>query len=196
MEVKYDYGSKPANNYDYKDFVKHIAPLLPKDDKVFFHDNSLEWRNNLDEIPLELFENICHWKSPRPFKKYICENTQVKINLQWNKALQQLCIPFENNAIKKALNELTKLRGVAVSTASALLTSWNPDQFGIIDFKVIKVLDIGRTANISSYITLRNRLLELREELKIDNCALRQIELAIWHYYSIQKEEKGVRLRC
>ena len=192
--MKYDYGSKPVNVYDYRCFVKSIAPILPKDDKVFLYRNLDEWRENPNKIPVVLFKNICHWKSPRPFKKYVCENTALEVNKRWQNALQQLKdTPFQENAIKKALNELTKLKGVAVPTASALLTAWNPDEFGIIDFKVLKVLGIAEKANIDSYTKLRNRLLKLRKELMLDNCSLRQIELAIWHYYPIQNADEKKR---
>ena len=194
MKVKYDYGSKPAEDYNYKCFVKTIAPILPKDDEVFLYRHSDEWRENPNKIPFVLFKNICHWKSQRPFKRYVCENTALEVNKRWQNALQQLKdTPFQENAIKKALNELTKLKGVAVPTASALLTAWNPDEFGIIDFKVLKVLGIAEKANIDSYTKLRNRLLKLRKELMLDNCSLRQIELAIWHYYPIQNADEKKR---
>jgi len=190
----YAYGSSPVNGYDYNDFVRHIAPVLPKDDEVFLYRHSHEWRENSNKIPVVLFKNICHWKSPRPFKKYVCKNKALEINKRWQNALQQLeDTPFQDNAIKKALKELTELKGVAVPTASALLTAWNPDEFGIIDFKVLKVLVIDGPANIDSYTEFRNRLLKLRKELKLDNCSLRQIELAIWHYYPIQNADEKKR---
>ncbi|MHC4691658.1 MAG: hypothetical protein ACYS67_02870 [Planctomycetota bacterium] len=193
MKVKYDYGSKPAEDYNYKCFVKSIAPILPKDDKVFIYDRQLNWRR-CGKIPLGLFRNICHWKSSRPFKKYVRKNTALEVNKRWQNALQQLKdTPFQDNAIKKALKDLTELKGVAVPTASALLTAWNPDEFGIIDFKVLKVLGIDGPANIDSYTEFRNRLLKLRKELKLDNCSLRQIELAIWHYYPIQNVKEKER---
>lgn len=56
MKVKYDYGSKPAEDYNYKCFVKTIAPILPKDDRVFFYDRQLNWRR-CGKIPLSLFRN-------------------------------------------------------------------------------------------------------------------------------------------
>lgn len=186
MTVKYNYGSKPAGNYNYKWFIKSIAPILPKNDRVFFYNDQLKWRNNSKEIPLELFRNICYWKSHRRFKK-VLENKKCEVNDRWQKVRQYLSkAPFQDNSLRCAFNELIQLRGVGVPTASALLTAWNPNEFGIIDFKVLKVLSIGETANISSYLKLRNRLLKLRKELKIDNCSLRQIELAIWYYYPIQ----------
>lgn len=183
----YAYGSSPVNGYDYNDFVRHIAPVLPKNDKVFFHDNSLIWRNNHNGIPLDLFRNICHWKSPRRFRN-VYNNNENNVNRLWENALQQLKRPpFQAIAIKRAFKELRKLEGVAVPTASALLTAWNPDQFGIIDFKVLFVLDLPKSTSMSNYVTYRQKLVDLKHaQPELKNCALRQIELALWYYYSIQ----------
>jgi len=190
----YYYGSRPANNYDYRCFVKYIAPVLPKNDKVFFHNNSLEWRNNRNEIPIELFRNICHWKSPRRFDE-VLNNTSDHVNLRWHDALLLLQeTTFENNGVTGALNALTQLRGVEVRMASALLTAWNPDEFGIMDFKVLNVLGMPETYSAEDYMALRNKLLELKNtQPELNNCTLRQIELALWYYYSIQ--DAGTRTR-
>lgn len=184
--MAYEYGSSPVNGYGYMDFVKHIAPVLPMDDRVFFHHDSLQWRNNHNGIPLELFRNICHWKSPRRFGK-VCNNEINNVNRLWENALQQLGNPpFQSEAIENALMELTELNGVGVPMASALLTAWNPDQFGMIDFKVLAVLNL-QNINVAGYITYRNRLLELKDtQPELNDCALRQIELALWHWYPIQ----------
>ena len=186
--MAYEYGSSPKKGYDYMCFVKHIAPVLPKDDKVFFHDDSLQWRNNHNGIPLVLFRNICHWKSQRLFKKHLLNNTDDEVNERWKNALQQLGDPpFQSEAIIRALIELTELKGVGVPMASALLTAWSPDQFGIIDFKVLAVLNLSQNTTMANYVTYRNRLLELKDTQKeLKNCALRQIELALWHWYPIQ----------
>ena len=190
--VEYKYGSGAIEGYNYKCFVKTIAPILSKDDRVFFYKGHLDWRRS-GKMPLGLFRNICHWKSPRPFKRYVQKNTVLQVNRAWRTALRLLIDKsFQDEDIEKALNELIKLKGVAIPTASALLTAWNPDEFGIIDFKVLNVLGIDKTPNSSLYTKFRNRLRKLREELEISNCSLRQIELAIWHYYPIQNTGKTV----
>lgn len=195
MKRKYDYGSEPINTYDYMCFVKHIAPVLPKDNKVFFHNSSLKWRNNRNGMPLVLFRNICHWKSRRLFRKYLLKNTPDEVDKRWRNALQQLDEPpFQDDAIRGALTELTELQGIGVPMASALLTAWNPDKFGIIDFKVLAVLNLSKSTSIPNYIVFLNRLLKLKKtQPELRNCALRQIELSLWYYYSIQ--EAGTRER-
>ncbi len=190
----YEYGSSPVNGYDYNDFVRYIAPVLPKNDKVFFHDNSLIWRNNHNGIPLELFRNICHWKSPRRFRK-VYNNNENNVNRLWENALQQLNRPpFQEDAIRHALEQLIILEGVAVPTASALLTAWNPDQFGMIDFKVLAVLNLPKSTSMSNYVTYRQKLVDLKNaQPELKNCALRQIELALWHWYPIQNADTRER---
>lgn len=186
--MEYHYGSEPRN-YGYMDFVKHLAPVLPENDKVFFYKNQLDWRNNYKKIPLELFRNICHWKSPRRFTKNVLSryNTEDKINKHWQNALRQLKEGFfQDNAIKCALKELRKIDGVQVPTASALLTAWNPKEFGIIDFRVLAVLSMTKSFSLKSYVEYHKRLLDIRNNLRLHKCTLRQIEFAIWHYYSIQ----------
>jgi len=192
--MKYEYGSKPVNGYDYRCFVKHIAPVLPKDDEVFLYRHSDEWRENPNKIPVVLFKNICHWKSPRRFKNVLI-NKVSDVNKRWKNALHQLNgSPFQKHAIRSAFKELTSLHGVAVPTASALLTAWNPKQFAIMDFKTLAVLNMPQRKSVKSYVEFRNRLLELRSsEPELHNCALRQIELAIWHYYPIQNADKKKR---
>ena len=184
----YNYGSPPTEGYDYVSFVKHLAPALPKNDNVFFYEESLQWRKNKNKIPLALFQNICHWKSPRRFQK-VLQNTAERVNEQWQNGLQGLNnLPYEAQAIQNVFNQLTKLDGVKERTASALLTAWNPTEFGILDYKVLEVLDIQRNYSVKTYLEYRNRLLELKAKyIELNDCALRQIELALWHYYPIQK---------
>ena len=190
----YEYGSAPPPEYNFKTFVRTIAPVLPENDRVFFNNNSLDWRNTLDQIPLALFRNICHWKSPRPFNR-VRNNRAETVNKQWNKALQQLANqPFNDRGIKYALKQLTELKGVSIRTASALLTAWNPREFGIMDFKTLKVLAMGESDSRKRYVEFRSRLLELRNELpELKKCAIRQIELALWHYYPIQEAGRKKR---
>jgi len=83
--MHYHYGSRPIGKYSYLDFILHLAPNLPKDNQVFMHDNSLAWRGNIEEIPGDLFLNICHWKSAR--NTHPVKNAYKTVNRQWRSAL-------------------------------------------------------------------------------------------------------------
>jgi len=186
--MEYRYGSPPNEPYNYLSFIKHLAPVLPKNDLVFYYQDSLVWRENHNEIPLDLFRQICHWKSPRRYG-LVLDNPENEINERWGTALEKLNEPpFSDEALKRALKEMTELKGVEIPTASALLTAWNPDQFGITDFKVREILNMPDRSSAKFYIGFRNKLLNLKEtHQELQNCALRQIELALWYYYAIQQ---------
>jgi len=125
----------------------------------------------------------------------VLHNTAKYVDDQWRKTLQGLNNPpYEEQSIRNALSQLTTLDGVGTRIASALLTAWNPTEFGILDYKVLEVLDMSRSDSITNYLTYHNRLLELKiQHTELSNCSLRQIELALWHYYSISKTGQAPR---
>lgn len=195
--MEYNYGSRPVG-YNYIQFIKYLAPVLPASDQVFLYKNSTQWRDNHYQIPLELFQNICHWKSVRRFE-LVRQNKIERVNRQWRKALQEFGDPpYKEQAIRNALTQLKSpsLDGIGVKTASALLTAWNPAEFGVMDYKVLEVLGMQQSDSARNYILYHNQLLELRRQYKeLGKCGLRQIELALWHYHSIQKMGEKERPR-
>jgi len=78
------------------------------------------------------FLDICMWKSPRP-KKHYEKNAEDKIKDITKKAF---LIPHEKNKIVL----LTRLKGIKIPTASAILAMVYPDRYGIIDIRVWKIL--------------------------------------------------------
>ena len=96
---------------------------------------------------------------------------------------------IDESKTKAAVRELCRLRGVHIKTASAILTAWNPDAFGIYDFKVHVVLGLpgeSENATVDTYIGFLAALKNLASDLGL-NCSLRQVERAAWHYYPIQE---------
>jgi SpoVK/Ycf46/Vps4 family AAA+-type ATPase len=161
---------------------------------VFYHNGGLQWRDSHVEIPRALFRNICHWKSPRRFRD-VCDNDRDIVSDAWREALELLGQqPFQDEAVRLAVARLTQLDGVEVRMASALLTAWNPLQFGVFDVRVVNVLGLPERYSAQDYVDYRRRLLDLKDELpELRRCALRQIELALWHFYAVQ--ETGDRER-
>jgi len=190
----YSYGNPLNDGYDYIQFAKQVAPFLPDDDRVFLHNDSPNWRKNPKKIPWTLFLNVCHWKSARP-RRLARENSQEDINRRWRKAIEPLAEPpFDDDSVKTALAELTHLRGVRIPTASALLTAWNPWEFGIIDKRVATVLSLGENLSAARYAEFLRKLKLMRNTYpELRDCALRQIELALWHYFPLQ--EAGTKKR-
>lgn len=197
MTINYRFGSRPNSGYNYRDFVKHLSPHLPANDKAFYHNKSLDWRTERD-IPYELFVSLCHWKSPRRTGNLV--EDRKRVSKVWGEVLDLLDGHLsDDEAIRKAMGVLSwneakesGLRGVQVRTASVLLTAWNPGCFAVSDFKVLSLLCPKKVIgdSIAVYIDYLKRLRNLREKLELDDISLRQIELALWHYYPIHLEGK------
>jgi hypothetical protein len=75
---------------------------------------------------------ICKWKSARAIR-HIESNTPQKI-----KKHTQAAFSSKSEMIK--IEELTKLRGVSIPMASAILTLTNPKRYGVIDIRVWELL--------------------------------------------------------
>src|SRR3989344_3207992 len=87
--------------------------------------DKLNEANRRGYLTKEEFLAVCMWKSPRPKKRYL-ENTEEEIKSITKKALST---KFE----KRKIELLTKLRGVSIPVASAILTIANSKDYGIID---------------------------------------------------------------
>ena len=79
----------------------------------------------------ELIE-ICRWKSPRAIW-HIKSNNQTLIKKQTHLA-------FSTRSEELKIFELTKLKGVSIPMASAILMLTNPKRYGVIDIRVWEVL--------------------------------------------------------
>lgn len=95
------------------------------------------------------FLSICLWKSRRP-KKLLNQNTRTKIKSITKKAFIE---PDETKKMKL----LTRLSGVSVPTASAILSVVNPKKYPVIDVRCVeslRELDLidWKSINIVSWI--------------------------------------------
>jgi len=74
------------------------------------------------------FLRMCGWKSPRPRRLYE-SNSAAEIRRVSVKV-------FASEDEREKMELLTSLKGVAVPTASAILTLTNPNDYGVIDIRV------------------------------------------------------------
>ena len=82
------------------------------------------------------FLTICLWKSRRPKRLYNL-NTEEEI-----RTASKLCFAEADEITK--IGHLTKLQGVRIPTASAILSVTNPKRYAIIDERCIQSLkDLG-----------------------------------------------------
>ena len=78
-------------------------------------------------------KTIVAWKSPRTVH-YIAENDPVEVQAAIDAALSR------PDGVKEAVLSLTRLRGVGIPIASAILTTIFPDQYTVIDFRALEAL--------------------------------------------------------
>jgi|Deesub1362A_J573_1020465.scaffolds.fasta_scaffold06144_5 squalene cyclase len=128
--------------------------------------------------PLEVFYFIC-WKSypnkvPSAWLFWQIEN-QENVKKITHKAFQLV----NQNRIKEAVEELIKLKGIKVRTASAILTFLDPNKFGTIDKFAWKALynETKEEFNSDDYIKY---LKDIREIAKKCNIRVRDVDLALW----------------
>jgi hypothetical protein len=81
--------------------------------------------------PREL-EAVCRWKSARAIHQ-VRANTAAEVRAATRAALRA-------RSERVRLTELTRLRGVSVPMASALLTLLHPRRYGVIDIRVWQLL--------------------------------------------------------
>jgi hypothetical protein len=86
--------------------------------------------------------DICNWKSPRAIW-HIRSNSKAVIK-------KQSALAFSSRSEEIKISELTKLKGVSIPMASAILMLTNPKRYGVIDIRVWEVLLAMGTVNSNS----------------------------------------------
>jgi len=137
--------------------------------------------NKKDYFTKEEFIKMGLWKSPRPKQRYL--NNSEKEIIETSKKV--LSTKFE----KRKVNLLTKLKGVSVPTASAILTLIDPKNYGVIDIRVwqilylynsVKVKPKGTNINFNNWY---NYLMKLRYYAKKFKVSARNIERTLFLYH-------------
>lgn len=136
--------------------------------------------------PVEL-EAICKWKSARAIQR-IKSNTASAIRVATSTALR-------TRSERRRLETLTKLNGVSVPMASAILMLLNPKRYGVIDIRVWQLMHkVGAvTKNYSGVkLTFQNwyqYLMIIRYFAKKFDTSARLIELTLFKAH--KKYQKG-----
>lgn len=129
------------------------------------------WRQRR-ELPKELFVRIARWKSVRKTPNYL-ENSDADVLAATRQG-------FAAAADIAAVAALTRLSGVAVRTASALLQWMAPERYPILDFRVLRALGEPEPSNYDDphfYARFAERVRALASRLAID---LRTLDRAMW----------------
>ncbi len=132
------------------------------------------------------FMDICMWKSARPKRHYL-ENSEDDIIRITKEA-------FATKFEKRKLALLTRLKGVSIPTASAILTLIDPESYGVIDIRVWQILHLYNSVKDNpkgigfDFENWYSYLMKLRYYAKKFNVKARDIERTIfYHHRKIQK---------
>jgi hypothetical protein len=121
------------------------------------------------------------WKSPRP-KNWYLANSEDEV-VQISKEV------FSTEFEKRRIDLLTRLQGVSIPTASAILTLTNPKDYGVIDIRVWEVLYlygsvlVNPTGTNFSFKNWYKYLMKIRYFAKIFDVKTRDIERTIFLYH-------------
>lgn len=117
----------------------------------------------------DLFIEICRWKSTRKITLQN-KNSTEKINVVMSQAFNK------SHGDKKRIDSLCTLDGVAVPTASAFLTMFDSNRYGVIDLHAWRVLHrmkivtkkpSGKSLSTRDYITYLNQIRAIATNLNV-----------------------------
>lgn len=134
------------------------------------------------------FMKMGMWKSSRPKNRYLT-NTENEI-IEISKKV------FATKYEKRRIDLLTRLHGVRIPTASAILTLSDPKNYGVIDIRVWQVLYkygsvlVRPTGTNFSFQNWYNYLMKLRYFADFFEVNARDIERTIFYYHRETHEGK------
>lgn|ERR1022692_511530 len=127
------------------------------------------------------FLAICRWKSPRAVKHY-SKNQGSTIQ-------SAVCTALSTRSERKRLDCLTRLKGVNIPMASAILTLTNPKRYGVIDIRVWQLLYAMRSVSAKpsgTNFTFKNwyhYLRKLRYLARKFDVPVRTVERTLFRYH-------------
>jgi len=121
------------------------------------------------------------WKSPRPKQRYLQNSEEDIVSI----SKKVFTTKFE----KRRIELLTKLKGVSIPTASAILTLSDPQNYGVIDIRVWQLLYLYRSVKNNptgigmDFHDWYHYLMKLRYYAKKFNVKVRDIERTLFLYH-------------
>ena len=116
---------------------------------------------------------IVRWKSARR-AALIDENSDLEIARSLRFATDS------RTSERSAIESLTRLRGVGIPVASAILTLINPDKYTIIDYRALESLGVTEWPDTVDYYLAY--LAACRELAQRHNKSLRTLDRALWQW--------------
>lgn len=128
-------------------------------------------------------ETIVAWKSPRRMDRFKLNSAE-----QVETAVRQAIQATETGAVRCAVSALTKLAGVKIKMASAILTAMFPTLYTVCDFRASRALGVKDRSSLRFYVAY---LAACREMVKEYGVSLRDFDRANWQWSKdVDKEMK------
>jgi hypothetical protein len=138
------------------------------------------------EVARENVEAVYRWKSHRRMDLFV-QNTDEEIAEAVTSAIAAKTTPRE------AVESLTRLKGVGVKIASAILTSMFPELYTVCDFRASEALGVKDRNDVDFYIVYLDACLRMAKEY---GATLRDFDRANWQWSKNKAKDKGGRARC
>ncbi len=147
--------------------------------------DAMKEARNAGVLSRKLFLQIARWKSKRPTRHYE-KNSEDEVR-------DATRLAFVARTDTDAILALTDLHGVGLRTATALLHWMRPEEFPILDFRVVAALGEAEPCSwedVTFYSQIADRIRALAAKHKL---GLRVIDRALWAW---QKEATAAQRRC
>jgi hypothetical protein len=165
-----------------KDALKKAYDIYGEDEDIRIIGEDIRRRGYLG--PHELFY-IVAWKLPRRVRGNMGSKWEKieRIEIEDLKKITSEAFKLaDQDRIKEAVEKLRKLPEVGVAVASAILTFYNPNKYGVIDIYAWKALyDEQRKSGDFKPEEYVKYLKDIREIATKCNMTPRQVDLALWH---------------
>jgi len=149
-------------------------------DRLFFSDVGDKFRKNGFLTPMGLYL-ILVWKlesfgsgALKSARKAITENSEENIRNISETAIKHL----RNNNVEEAIRELCRLHGVKEVVASAVLTFYDPINYGVMDVHSFKTLELPEDYSPLRYVSYLQELQNFKKALGDFSC--HQIDAALY----------------
>ncbi len=133
------------------------------------------------EYTLANLETIVRWKSERVVH-YLLGNSQQKVR----EVLEVVADP--KTPLHTAIDALTKLHGIDLTVATAILSAIHPDQYAVLDFRALEALGHARHnvdfyQQYMDYMRMIARNLEIKPQSGLPGpTPLHALERALWEW--------------
>jgi hypothetical protein len=138
------------------------------------------------EVARKNVETVYRWKSHRRMDLFV-QNTDEEIAEAVTNAITAKTTPSE------AVESLTRLRGVGVKIASAILTSMFPELYTVCDFRASEALGVKDRNDVDFYMVYLDACLRMAKEYGV---TLRDFDRANWQWSKNKARGNGKRARC